>query len=72
MTCRFSFPLSCSDKTIIVRKPDDYDYVLKEKKEIIVLHNISNRTDLSNVTVSEILSDCNVSEDEYYNALEYE
>ena len=73
VTCRFNFPLSCSDETLIVRKPDDYDDVMKEKKEILdkVIHNISNRTDLSNVTVSEILSDCDISEDEYYNALEY-
>ena len=71
--CRFNFPLPPSDETRIVRKPDDEEDIVKEKKAILdtVLLNISNRTDLTDVTVSEILSECDVSEDDYYDALDY-
>ena len=46
---------------------------MKEKKAILdqVLLNISNRTDLTDVPLSEILSDCDISEEQYYDAIDY-
>ena len=33
--------------------------------------NILSRTDLSDVPVNQILSECEISEEEYYDALDY-
>ena len=37
----------------------------------MVLENITNKNDLSDVSLTHILSECGVSEEEYYDALDY-
>ena len=69
--CRFNIPWPPSEKTRIVRVNVDEDK-LEESKNIVdqVLIEITNISDLSNVTLEEILEKCNVSETEYYDALD--
>ena len=56
-----------------MRKTEVDKDVVKEKKRILdkVLLELSNRTDLTDVSVSDILSSCDITEEEYYDALEY-
>ena len=56
-----------------MRKTEVDKDVVKEKKMILdkVLLELSNRTDLTDVSVSDILSSCDITEEEYYDALEY-
>ena len=71
--CRFNFPLPPSDETLIVRNLITDRETLKEKKKVLdkVLLYISDETDLSDVSIKDILSECDISEDDYYDALEY-
>ena len=71
--CRFNFPAPPSENTRIVRKPDSDSEVIKEKRKVVdtVLANILSRTDLSDVPVTQILYECGISEEEYYDALDY-
>ena len=72
--CRFNFPAPPSETTRIVRSPvSNSDDLVKDKKRIvnIVLENIANRNDLSGVSLTHILSECDISEEEYYDALDY-
>ena len=49
------------------------DDLVKEKRRIIdlVLENITNKNDLSGVSLMHILSECEISQEEYYDALDY-
>ena len=71
--CRFKYPVPPSLNTRIVRKPDCDAELAKEKRKIIdtVLANIYERTDLTGIPLTQILSECNITEDEYFDALDY-
>ena len=69
--CRYNAPWAPSEKTRIVRrsvKEDEY----KQSKKIVdkVLTEINGLSDLSDVTLEDILKSCDLSETEYNNALE--
>ena len=72
--CRFNFPAPPSDKTRIVRVTDsDSISLIKSKRKTVdkVLANIMSKNDLSGISLNQILSECEISEDEYYDALDY-
>ena len=71
--CRFKYPQPPSLHTHIVRKPDCDSELAKEKRKIIdtVLANIYDRTDLTGIPLTQILSECNITEEEYFDALDY-
>ena len=68
--CRFNIPWPPSEQTRIVRANVDEDK-LNESKKIVdkVLIEITHFDDLSDVTLEDVLETCNVSESEYYDAL---
>ena len=69
--CRYNAPWAPSEKTRIVRRSVDIDEY-KESKKIVdkVLIEINGLSDLSDVTLEDILKSCDLSETEYNNALE--
>ena len=72
--CRFNFPAPPSETTRIVRLTNcDSNNLTKEKRKVVdtVLENIMNRNDLTGVPLTQILSECDISEEEYYDALDY-
>ena len=74
VTCRFKAPWPPSEKTVIVRGEQDKDETkLSENRKILdkVLCQIVQIDDLSNVTTKDVLEMCEVSETDYYDALEY-
>ena len=74
VTCRFNAPWPPSEKTFIVRAAENINKTKLSKSNKLldkVLSCIVQIGDLSNVTEKELLEMCRISEDEYYNALEY-
>ena len=72
VACRFNVPWAPSDKTRIVRSEEKIDETMvKESKKLIEkgLCYIVTISDLSYVTLSEILKECGVTAEQYDNAL---
>jgi hypothetical protein len=71
--CRFNFPAPPSKTTRIVRKPDCDTTVARQKRKIVdtVLENIYKRDDLSGIPLTQILLECDITETDYYDALDY-
>ena len=72
VVCRYNAPWSPSGKTRIVRSHEAIDEtIVKQSKKLIdkVLSYIITISDLSDVTVSEILEDYGVAAKQYDNAL---
>ena len=71
--CRFNFPAAPSNETRIVRKPECDSTVTKTKRKIVdsVLANICQRNDLSGIPLTQILAECAIEEEDYYDALDY-
>lgn len=72
VSCRFNAPWASSDKTRIVRSEEKIDEtILKQSKKSIkeVLSYIITMSDLSVVTLSEILKECGVTAEQNNNAL---
>ena len=72
VTCRFNAPLALTDKTRIVCSDQKIDEsIVKQSRKLIdkVLSYIITISDLSDVTVSEILEDYGVAAKQYDNAL---
>ena len=69
--CQFNAPWPPSDKTCIISGGDIDKDKLKESKKILdkVLTEISNRADLFDVILQDILKACQLSEKEYNVAL---
>ena len=72
VTCRFNAPWPPSNETRIVRSAEyTNETVVKKSKKLInkVLSYIVKIGDLSNITQTEILEKCGVTEEEYHYAL---
>ena len=71
VTCRFNAPWPPSDRTIIVRGTDFTKDKQRESKKILdkVLAKL-NRPEIADFTIQDILDECNVTEEEYEDALE--
>ena len=72
VACRFNAPWAPSDKTRIGRSEEKIDEtIVKQSKKLIekVLSYIVAISNLSDVTLSEILEDCGVTAEQYDNAL---
>ena len=69
--CRFNAPWPPSDRTMIVRG-SDFSKEKQEKSRLILDEVLCglNRPDLSDLTVEDLLHECNLSLVEYENALE--
>ena len=70
--CRFNAPWAPADKTRIVRSDEKIDETtVKQSKKLIdkVLFYIVTISDVSDVTLSEILGECGVTTEQYDNAL---
>ena len=69
---RFNTPWAPSDKTRIVRSEEKIDEtIVNQSKKLTdkVLSYIVTISDLSDVTLSQVLEECGVTEDQYDNAL---
>ena len=72
VACRFNAPWAPADKTRIVRSDEKIDEtIVKQSKKLIdkVLFYIVTISDVSDVTLSEILGECGVTTEQYDNAL---
>ena len=70
--CRFNAPWALTDKTRIVRSEDKIDEtIVKQSRKLIdkVLSYTVTISDLSDVTLLEILQECGVTSEQYGNAL---
>ena len=70
--CRFNVPWAPSDKTRTVRSEEKIDEnIVKQSRKRIdkVLSYFVTISDLSDVTLSEILEECGVTPEQYDNAL---
>ena len=73
VTCRFNAPWPPSENTRIIRGDQDLDKrVVQESKKILdkVLLQITQIDNLSDVTVGEILDMCDITEEQYDEALQ--
>ena len=74
MRCRFNAPWPVCEQTMIVRGDDVPNDVIKKSKKICdkVLNEISNNRreeELDQLTFKDILDSCEVTQDEYDNAM---
>ena len=70
--CRFNAPWTLTDKIRIVHSEEKIDEtIVKQSRKLIdkVLSYIVTISDLSDVTLSEILQECGVTPEHYDNAL---
>ena len=72
VVCRFNAPWAPSDKIRIVHSKEKIDEtIVKQSKKLIdkIISYIVTISDLSDVTLSEILEECGVTAEQYGNAL---
>ena len=72
VACRFNAPLAPSNKTRIIRSEEKIDEtIVNQSKKLIekVLSYIVTISDLSDVTLSQILEDCGVTAEQHDNTL---
>ena len=70
--CRFGFPKAPASKTIICREPDDdenRDIILQSSSAILTTVYDIIDNDVNEMTLDEVLSKANISQETYMNAL---
>ena len=67
------YPFPPSDETLIVRNLISDRETMEGKKKIVdkVLCYTTDKTDLFDMSIRDILSDSDISENDYYDELEY-